>query len=63
MQQETTWYRWDIKKGDYTRDADYDRLYFKGKKREKIYRAAMWLGVAVIVSQVFLKVLAYASRM
>ncbi|MBK7867963.1 MAG: hypothetical protein IPJ75_13865 [Ignavibacteriales bacterium] len=63
MQQETTWHRWDIKKGDYSRDVDYDRLYFRGKKREKVFRAAVWLGAAVVVSQVFLKVLAYISSM
>jgi hypothetical protein len=63
MQQETTLYRWNIKKGDFKRADEYDRLYFLNKRKEKLFRAAMWLGVAVVVSQVFLKVLAYASRM
>jgi hypothetical protein len=62
MQQEITYYEWDIKKGDYKRDGDYDSLYFKNKKRDVMVRKALWFGVAVVASQVFFIVLVYASK-
>lgn len=53
MQQETAWYRWNIKHGDYNSAGEYDSLYFKRKKQEKLFRNVVWLGVAIVISQIF----------
>ncbi|GAB1350929.1 hypothetical protein MASR1M107_31440 [Ignavibacteriales bacterium] len=63
MQQETAWYRWNIKHGDYNSAGEYDNLYFKRKKQEKLFRNVVWLGVAIVISQIFLKIFAYASQL
>ncbi|MCA0387743.1 MAG: hypothetical protein LCH52_04545 [Bacteroidetes bacterium] len=55
-------YNWSIKNGDYHRqNGDYDKLYHKGKKKDKIVRTLLWLGAAFLTYQVFFKVLAYAA--
>lgn len=63
MQQETTRYGWSIEKGDFRSTGEYDSLYYKRKKQEKLFRNVIWLGVAIVVSQIFLKILAYTSQM
>ncbi len=55
-------YKWSVKSGDYHRqNGDYDKLYHKGKKREKMMRFLMWTGAALVTWMLFLKVLAYAA--
>ena len=55
--------QWSIENGDYRSTGEYDSLYFKRKKQEKLFRNVIWLGVAIVVSQIFLKILAYTSQM
>ena len=55
-------YNWTVKNGDYqNRSGDYDKLYRKGIKREKIMRILIWLGVGLLTCIVFFKVLAYIA--
>lgn len=55
-------YNWTVKSGDYqNRSGDYDKLYKKGIKRDKIKRTLIWLGVGFLTYIVFFKVLAYAA--
>ncbi len=62
MMTENSYYNWNAKSGDYYRaNADYDELYVKGKKREKLFRFLLWTGAAFITFSVFMKVLAYAA--
>lgn len=62
MMTENSYYNWNVKSGDYHRaNADYDALYVKGKKRDKVIRAFLWGAIALVTSQVFMKILAYAA--
>lgn len=55
-------YNWTVSHGDYHRQhGDYDKLYQKGKKRDKLLRALIWMGAAFVTYVVFFKVLAYAA--
>ena len=55
-------YNWTVKNGDYqNRSGDYDKLYRKGIKREKIMRILIWLGVGLLTCIVFFNVLAYIA--
>ncbi|MBP7543281.1 MAG: hypothetical protein KA747_06730 [Ignavibacteriaceae bacterium] len=55
-------YNWTIKNGDYIRqNGEYDKLYKKGIKRDKIMRFAIWIGAGFLTYIVFFKVLAYAA--
>jgi hypothetical protein len=59
---ENSLYNWSIKSGDYEhRNGDYDKLYKKGIKRDKIMRFAIWIGAGFLTYIVFFKVLAYAA--
>lgn len=62
MMTENSYYNWNAKSGDYHRtNADYDKLYVKGKKRERALRFLLWMGAAFVTYTVFIKVLAYAA--
>jgi len=62
MMTENSYYNWNAKSGDYYRkNLDYDKLYVKGKKREKLFRFLLWTGAAFITFSLFMKVLAYAA--
>ncbi len=53
---------WDISQGDFYRSPrDYDKLYKKHQKRERIVAFAVWTAIAFIAGMVFFKVLAYAA--
>ncbi len=55
-------YNWTVKSGDYqNRSGDYDKLYHRGKKRDRLMRTLIWLGAGFITYIVFFKVLAYAA--
>ncbi len=43
------YFNWDVKTGDYLRDEEYDKLYLKNKKHEKLVRVLSWLGAASVV--------------
>jgi len=56
------YYNWDVKSGDYIADnSEYDKLYLKNRKREKLVRKLTWLGVASVSLLVFMKILSYAA--
>ncbi|GAB1349444.1 hypothetical protein MASR1M107_16580 [Ignavibacteriales bacterium] len=62
MMNENSYYKWNVKKGDYITDnSEYDKLYLKNRKREKIIRGVSWLGAASVSLLLFMKVLAYAA--
>lgn len=62
MMNENSYYKWNVKKGDYIRkNGDYDKLYQRGLKRDKVVRALTWFGAASVSMLVFMKVLAYAA--
>lgn len=55
-------YNWTITKGDYHRkNGEYDKLYQKGRKRDRMIRALIWMGSASLTYIVFFKVLAFAA--
>ncbi|NUN08885.1 MAG: hypothetical protein HUU54_06895 [Ignavibacteriaceae bacterium] len=49
---------WNIKEGDYMRDANYDKLYFDGRRRKakirKLIIAGIGMALVVVVNLVFL---------
>jgi len=57
-----SYYNWDVKSGDYIADnSEYDKLYLKNRKKEKLVRRFAWLGVASLSLLLFLKILSYAA--
>ncbi|GJQ33729.1 MAG: hypothetical protein HBSAPP04_25680 [Ignavibacteriaceae bacterium] len=53
---------WDITQGDFYRSPrDYDKLYKKHQKRDRIVALTVWLAVAYFTGVIFFKVLAYAA--
>lgn len=62
MMSENSYYKWNVQKGDYIRkNGDYDKLYHRGLKRDRIVRALTWVGAASVSLLVFMKILAYAA--
>ncbi len=47
------YFNWDVKTGDYLRDEDYDKLYLKNKKHEKLVKAATIFGAIAVISTLF----------
>lgn len=51
---------WNIKEGDYMRDANYDKLYFDGRRRKakirKLILAGIGMALAIAVNLVFLNI-------
>ncbi|MBK6680067.1 MAG: hypothetical protein IPI12_02445 [Ignavibacteriales bacterium] len=55
-------YNWSVKSGDFKgHTGDYDKLYKKGKKRDKLVNTLLWIGAGFLTYIVFFKVLAYAA--
>jgi hypothetical protein len=51
-----------VKSGDFKgHTGDYDKLYKKGKKRDKLVNTLLWIGAGFLTYIVFFKVLAYAA--
>lgn len=46
-------YNWDVKTGDYLRDEEYDKLYLKHRKHEKLVRNATLFGAVLAVASLF----------
>ncbi|MBN8546803.1 MAG: hypothetical protein J0L60_11800 [Ignavibacteria bacterium] len=60
--QNNDYQNWTITSGDYNHNnSDYNKLYRKGRRREKLVKTMLWIGAAFLAYEVFYKVLAYAA--
>jgi hypothetical protein len=51
---------WDISKGDYrSENVEYDELYRKGIKRDKVVRNAIWFSTAIVTLTIYINILSY----